>query len=206
MLEQLVIPHYREGDNAMGAANQQERLSTHEAKRWFLAGFIEGEGSLCVSIKAHAGSRFGWLVDPEFFLYQHKSGLAVLELAREIFGTGRITPKPGNENVLVYAIASRRSLREQVIPFFEKYMVYSAKRPIFERFKEIVEAMEYRKEHQTPEGLVRIVEKAYAMNPASKGKERKRPLQEVVERILRDHTPDAPTSVEVKIWSSPLSD
>jgi hypothetical protein len=190
----------------MGAGNQQERLSTHEAKRWFLAGFIEGEGSLCVSIKSHPGSRFGWLVDPEFFLYQHESGREVLELAREVFGTGRISPKPGNVHVLVFAIASRRSLMEQVIPFYKTYMPFSAKRPIFERFREIVYAMEDGKEHQTREGLVRIVRLAYEMNPASKGKQRKRTIEEVVERILRDHTPDTSKQTEVKIWSRPLGD
>nr|BAL58635.1 homing endonuclease [Candidatus Acetothermum autotrophicum] len=176
----------------MGGANQQERLSAAETKKWFLAGFIEGEGSLCVSIKEHPSARFGYYVDPEFFIYQHKSGFALLKMAQEIFGTGQITPKPGNEEVLVFSITSRRSLKEKVIPFFEKYMIYSAKREIFERFKEIVEAMEDRKEHLTPEGLARIVEKAYAMNPASKGKERKRSLQEVVGRILRGRTPDTP--------------
>lgn len=176
----------------MGGANQQERLSTAEAKKWFLAGVIEGEGSLCVSIKEHSTSRFGYLVDPEFFIYQHKSGIKLLQLAKEVFGTGRIAPKPGSEEVLVFSIVSRRSLKEKVIPFFEKYMVFSAKREVFERFKEIVEAMEDRKEHLTPEGLARIVEKAYAMNPASKGKERKRSLQEVVDRILRGRTPDTP--------------
>lgn len=176
----------------MGGANQQERLPIAEAKKWFLAGVIEGEGSLCVSIKKHPSARFGYYVDPEFFIYQHKSGVALLKMAQEVFGTGRIAPKPGNEDVLVFSIVSRRSLKEKVIPFFEKYMVFSAKREIFERFKEIVEAMEDRKEHLTPEGLVRIVEKAYAMNPASKGKERKRPLQEVLDRILRGRTPDTP--------------
>ncbi len=174
----------------MGGANQQERLSIAEAKKWFLAGFIEGEGSLCVSMKTCPTSRFRYLVDPEFFLYQHKSGVQLLQLAKEIFGTGRIAPKSGSEGVLVFSIVSRRSLKEKVIPFFEKYMVYSAKRDVFLRFKEIVEAMEDRKEHLTPEGLVRIVEKAYAMNPASKGKERKRTLQEVVDRILRGRMPD----------------
>ncbi len=173
----------------MGGANQQERLSEHETK-WFLAGFIEGEGSLCVSIKAHPTAKFGYYVDPEFFIYQHKSGVSVLKLAQEIFGTGSIHPKQGNEDVLVYAITSRRSLRERVIPFFETYMVLSAKRDVFERFREIVIAMEDRKEHLTPDGLARIVEQAYAMNPASKGKQRKRSLQEVTDRILRGHTLD----------------
>ncbi len=186
----------------MGGANQQERLSMAEAKKWFLAGFIEGEGSLCVSIKEHPTSKFGYLVDPEFFLYQHRSGIKLLEMAKELFGTGRIAPKSGSEGVLVFSIVSRRSLKERVIPFFEKYMIFSTKRDVFERFKEIVEAMEERKEHLTPEGLARIVEKAYALNPASKGKERKRTLQEVVERILRGRTPDTPSRGEDMARSS----
>ncbi len=174
----------------MGGANQQERLSVTEAKRWFLAGFIEGEGNLCVSVKAHPTARFGYYVDPEFFIYQHRSGGELLKLAQKILGTGKISPKPGNEDVLVFSITSRRSLKEKVIPFFEKYMVFSTKRAMFKRFKQIVEAMEDRKEHWTPEGLARIVEEAYAMNPTGKGKGRKRKLQEVIDRILRGHTPD----------------
>ena len=174
----------------MNRVNQQERLSIEETKKWYLAGFIEGEGSLCVSIKNMPNSRFGFLVDPEFFLYQHKSGISQLHLAKEIFGTGRIVPKAGNEDVLVYSIMCRRTLREKVIPFFEKYMIFSSKREIFKRFKEIVIAMEDKKEHLTPDGLVNLVKKAYEMNPASKGKERKRTLQEVTDRILRDYMPD----------------
>jgi hypothetical protein len=57
---------------------------------------IEGEGSLCVSIKEHKPSRFGYLVDPEFFIYQHKIRRGLLELAGSVFETGRITPKHGN--------------------------------------------------------------------------------------------------------------
>jgi LAGLIDADG endonuclease len=190
MLEQLCISMYRGGENHMSVVNQQERLSVQEAKKWYLAGCIEGEGSLCVSMKTHESSKFGFLVDPEFFLYQHYSGVKMLNLAQEIFGTGSIRPKVGNEDVLVFSIVSRKSLYERVIPFYEKYMCFSAKWEIFLRFKEIVIAMEERKEHRTPHGLVELVKKAYQMNPASKGKERKRPLNEVIDRILRGHTPD----------------
>ncbi len=174
----------------MGAVNQQERLSETETKKWFLAGFIEGEGSLCVSMKEHPTAKFGYYVDPEFFLYQHKSGIEILDLAKEIFGSGRIVPKCGNEDVLVFSITSRRTLIEKIIPFYEKYMVYSYKKSIFNIFKDIVEAMD-RKEHWTPEGMAHIVRKAYMMNPASKGKERKRTLDEVLDRILRDYKPDS---------------
>ncbi len=175
----------------MTAAYQQESLTITESQRWFLAGFIEGEGSVCVSIKEHATAQFGYYVDPEFFVYQLRDYPQLLKLAKVMFGTGRIVPKPGNERVLVYVIASRRSLAEKVVPFLRRYMVYSPRKAIYERFCAIVEAME-RKEHHTPVGMARIVEQAYALNPVSKGKARKRTLSEVVDRILRDYTPDPP--------------
>jgi hypothetical protein len=56
-----------------------------------------------------------------------------------------------------------------------------------------IEAMG-RGEHREPDGLARIVTKAYAMNPNSKGKARSRPLDEVLARILRGHTSDIPAS------------
>ena len=174
----------------MTAANQQESLSISESQHWFLAGFIEGEGSVCVSIKEHPTAKFGYYVDPEFFLYQHRAFPQVLQLAQRVFGTGRIFPKQGNENVLVYAIASRRSIAEKVVPFLQRYMVFSPRKEIYNRFCAIVEAME-RKEHHTPHGMVRIVREAYALNPAAKGKGRKRSLSTVIDRILRDYTPDS---------------
>ena len=83
MLEQLSIWRYcARSENPSSAVNQQERLSNQEQRCWFLAGLIEGEGSLCVSIKEHPSSRFGYLVQPEFFLYQHKIRRGLLELAR----------------------------------------------------------------------------------------------------------------------------
>ncbi|MCS7219670.1 MAG: LAGLIDADG family homing endonuclease, partial [Thermus sp.] len=113
----------------MSGANPQERLSGTEAERWFLAGFIEGEGSLCVSVKYHPGARYGVLVDPEFYIYQHVSGRPLLEMAQRVFGTGRIYPKPGNPQVLVFCIDARRSLKERVIPFLFRYVYpFSAKR------------------------------------------------------------------------------
>jgi|SRR6266480_1473793 len=93
MLGHPSIPRYHravrcdvyDGDNVTGADNQQERLesaeSESEAANWFLAGFIEGEGALCVSVKKHPTCRSGFYVDPDFFLYQHESGRRLLELS-----------------------------------------------------------------------------------------------------------------------------
>ncbi len=171
----------------MGAGNQQERLSNEEGKSWFLAGVIEGEGSMCISIKKHPSARYGFLVDPEFFIYQHRNRRALLELAQEYFATGRIFPKYGNPDVLVYAIASRRSISERVIPFFDRYMLFSARRADILRFKQALQLFEQGL-HRTQDGLVTIVQLAYQMN--HDGKQRQRPLEVVVDRILRGHTPD----------------
>ena len=185
-----------------GADNQQERLGSTEAANWFLAGFVEGEGSLCVSVKRHPTCRHGYYVDPGFFLYQHESGRAILELAKAIFGSGRISPKSGSPHVLTYEISSSAILRERVVPFFERYVVpFSCKRETFERFKEILDAME-RKEHLRDSGLAEIVRKVYLMNPASKGRARLRPLDEVLSRILRGHTSDILPRDEDMVQSS----
>ena len=175
----------------MGAGNQQERLSKEEQKKWFLAGLIDGEGSVCTSIKRHPPSRHGFLVDPEFFIYQHRNRRILLELACEVFQAGRIYPKQGNPDVLVYAITSRRTISEKIIPFLEQYMTFSGKRHDYALFGEAIRLFE-RGEHRTREGLAKIVELAYKMN--HEGKQRQRPLDVVLDRILRGHTPDTPTA------------
>lgn len=75
----------------------------------------------------------------------------------------------------------------RVLPFFERYMAFSCKKRDFQLFREIVMAIE-NKQHHDPHGLVDIVEKAYQMNMV--GKQRKRPKGVVIERILRDYTPN----------------
>jgi LAGLIDADG endonuclease len=171
----------------MGAGNQQERLSQEEKKRWFLAGVFEGEGSLCISIKRHPTTASGFYVDPEFFVYQHKNRRALLELFQGYFQTGRINPKPGNTDVLVYAITSRRSISEKVVPFLKGYMEFSARKADIARYIQAIDMFE-KGLHRTKEGLIEIVKLAYSMN--HEGKQRQRRLEDVVHRILRGHMPD----------------
>ncbi len=182
----------------MGAGNQQERLSTEEQKKWFLAGLIEGEGSVCISIKKHPTATHGFYVDPEFFIYQHRRRRALLELACEIFQTGRIFPKQGNPDVLVYAITSRVTISEKIIPFLETYMTFAAKSRDYALFAEAIRLFEQRA-HRTREGLARIVTLAYGMN--HEGKQRQRPLEQVLDGILRGHTPDTPPRSEDMVRS-----
>jgi hypothetical protein len=171
------------------AGNQQESLSSEEQLRWFLAGVIEGEGSVYVGIKSHPTVPLGFFVQPGFSITQHRLRRPLLEMAREEFGAGTIYPKPGNESVLVYSIHSRPVLSATVVPFLNRYMRFSARKDDFDRFRLILDLFAIGA-HRQPAGLARIVELAYAMN--LNGKQRKRPIEDVLDRILRGHTPDTP--------------
>ena len=166
----------------MIADNQQERSIITENQKWFLAGFIEGEGSVCVPIKKHPTAKFGYFIDPEFDLYQHKDRAEILYFAKEYFRTGTIFSKPGNEDVLVYRITSRRTLLEKVIPFFNKYMIFSTRKEDLIKFEKIVRDLENKK-HLTKEGMIDLINLAYSMN--MNGKQRKRNKEEVINEILR---------------------
>jgi hypothetical protein len=89
--------------------NQRERLYTLRKNlitkggsnkfSFFLAGFIEGDGSLWASVCLHPASTLGIKINLGFSVYQHYSGLPLLFLIRDYFKTGRIYLKSGSQNV-----------------------------------------------------------------------------------------------------------
>src|SRR3989338_5329530 len=143
---------------------------------YFLAGFVDGEGSFSVAIIRHPMQKFGWMINPVFQVYQHEKHRYILDLYQQVFKTGSIYRKSGSHPVLNFSIDSRRSIIERVIPFFERYPLL-VKAETFLIFKEIVDAMEKR-EHWTKEGFVRIATLAYSMNQQGKG--RKYTLKEML--------------------------
>lgn len=87
----------------------------------YLAGFIEGEGSVNVGIKKNQTSQFGLYIDPEFSVTQHINGISNLYLILCFFQTGRIRHKNSSNATFVFTIDNRISLETKVVPFYEKY-------------------------------------------------------------------------------------
>lgn len=135
---------------------------------YYLAGFVDGEGTFSVAIIRHPMQRLGWMINPVFQVYQHQRHREILETFQEYFGTGKIYRKSGIHPVLTFSIDSRKNLLERVIPFFERYPLLTKSKE-FHRFREIVQVME-RKEHFTVRGFKRIVSLAYEMNQQGKGR------------------------------------
>lgn len=87
----------------------------------YLAGFIEGEGSVNIGIKKNQTSQFGLYLDPEFSVTQHINGMSNLYLVLCFFQTGRIRHKNSSNGTFVFTIDNRASLEQKVVPFYEKY-------------------------------------------------------------------------------------
>lgn len=88
----------------------------------FLGGYVEGEGSVNVSMKKTPKSAFGLYVDPEFSITQHVNGFSTLHLALQVFKTGRVRFKSGSNATLTFSIDTRLSITEKVLPFYDRYV------------------------------------------------------------------------------------
>jgi hypothetical protein len=117
------------------------KITVDTKKQLFLAGFIEGEGSISVGAKKNPNARFGVEIDPLFNITQHINGVNHLYLALETFQTGRIRYKVSSNATLVFIIEPRKSLTEKVCPYFEKF-VYPLSSPAkqirFNNFKKLL--------------------------------------------------------------------
>ncbi len=158
----------------MNGDNQQERILTPE----YLAGFIDGEGCFSVSIHPNPNAKFGWIIDPDFTINQHKQSLEFLERIQKFFGCGKIYEKsPDKSNVLTFTVYSRKTIFEKILPFIDKHPLLSNKRNDYKIFREIVTKMQ-NKDHHKIEGFHKIVKLAFGMNAF--GKQRAYSLEEVL--------------------------
>lgn len=128
---------------------------------YFLAGFVDGEGSFNVSFAQHPTAKPRWTIMTKFQIYQHQNHRAVLELFKEVLGTGHIDKKSGSD-VLSLTVENRQSIAEKIIPFFRRYPLGVKAEP-FRKFSIIIEMM-LRGEHRTWEGFRTIVLLAHTMN------------------------------------------
>ena len=68
--------------------------------KFWLGGFVEGEGSLTISSIKHDKAPYGILLQPEFNVSQHLNGLRILESFKLSFNNkGQIHKKSGSKNV-----------------------------------------------------------------------------------------------------------
>lgn len=167
-------------DKTLIAGNQQERVpKDSESLHYYLTGFVDGEGSFSISVHRHP-TRFGWVIDPMFHVYQHKDNAFILYIFKKTFQCGYVSTKGGNPNCYVYCVDNTKQLIGRIIPFFEQYSLIGEKHNNFSLFREIVFGLSQRK-HFTKEGFVEMVKLCFQMN--RNGKYRKYSLETILESL-----------------------
>lgn len=137
---------------------------------YYVTGLVEGEGSFYVGILPRKLGEVDFEVRPSFSLSQHKRNKDLVYKIKEFFGCGFVRPSIKDET-LKYEVRDLESLKEKIIPHFEKYKLEGEKRKDFEIFKRIVGLMEERK-HLKKEGLKEIIELVMKMTRNQKRKKK----------------------------------
>ena len=169
---------------------QQERLATG----FYIAGFVDGEGSFHIAFEKRPSVKLGWQIIPEFHLSQHQSNLRLLRNIKRFLGCGTIRPNhqgSKRDKTFVLVVRNRQELTNRIVPFFMKFKLRSTKSQDFNKFKMILGLLN-RNRHKNRPGFNQIVELAYAMNKGGKYRKRnKRKLLESSETIRRTAIPSS---------------
>lgn len=160
--------------------------------KFWLGGFVEGEGSLVVSLVKNTKLTHGLALQPEFNVVQHEKGIAILHSLKAIFeDKGSVHKKSGSQDVWVYSLKGTNNIHTLILPFFEKYVItYSSKfkGDVFEKFSLIINKLnDNRNSTFSREEIINLIELVYSYNPDTKGKSRKRTLQETIDIVNQSH-------------------
>ena len=159
---------------------------------YFLAGFVEGEGSFNISLRKKADYKVRWQVVMSFNVSQ--KDVSILQLLRNEIGCGIIKVRK-RDNLHSLDVTNPQDVIHKVIPYFQKFPLLSeAKKKNFAIFCEVASLMN-RGEHRNLDGLRKILDLREQINEGI-GRTRKYgitdvfPQQESSETIRR-HPPRA---------------
>lgn len=132
-------------------------------KDW-ICGFVEGEGTFCVSITQTLTKKEGSKqVRLYFKVTQHKKNIQVLYALKAFFGVGLVKPQTKDDSVWEFSISRFEHLDKIIIPFFVANTLHTSKKFDFLRFRKVALLMN-RGEHLTEDGLAMIEKIRHRMN------------------------------------------
>jgi hypothetical protein len=170
----------------MSADNQQERPGIWLG--YYIAGFVDGEGSFHVAVQKSKNVKLGIQVIPEFHVSQNANRTATLEIIKKILDCGYIKPNHRtreNDRSNVLVVRNHNDLAQKVIPFFKKHSILSSKKYDFDKFEKIV-SMIGSKKHLKRNSLKQILRIAFSMN--ENGKYRKIKYSQVIKYLESSET------------------
>jgi hypothetical protein len=156
---------------------------------YYLAGFVDGEGSFNVSFRPRDDYTIPWKISLCFNISQRDG--AILTLFKQHLQCG--TMRQRQDGVWYYEVNSLVAIQENVIPFFERFEFLSAKKKRdFAKFKDLARLMQAG-HHRTREGVLEILRIRQAMNDGGK---RRYSDEMILERCENPQRPYARPAVD----------
>ena len=144
----------------------------------YISGYVDGEGCFSISFSKREKFLVGWETKPSFSVSQNEDRAQILFLMQKIFKCGFIR-RDFSDKTLKYEVRSLNDLIRHIIPHFEKYPLVSDKQKDFEFFKKVCLLMQ-KQLHKNKNGLGKILNLAFQMNPSGKRKYTKAEMQKTL--------------------------
>lgn len=155
------IKYIMPSDKQSSADNQQEKL------KYWIVGFVDGEGTFSVSFNKNNTTSSGWQIFPEFVITQGAKSLFALQEIKKFFDCGKLyeNRRKDNhkENLYRFCVRSFKDLEEKIVPFFQANPLRTAKKEDFSKFVQILSLIK-KGVHLTPKGASDIAKITETMN------------------------------------------
>ena len=122
---------------------------------FWLAGFTDAEGCFSVVVFKNKTSKYGEALKLSFILTQSIRDEYLIKSLIEYLGCGYTSLVRADRGTIDFKVSNFSSIKDIIIPFFNKYCLYGNKFLDFADFSKVVSLMENKK-HLTQEGLDEI--------------------------------------------------
>ena len=145
---------------------------------YYLAGFVDGEGSFNVSFRKRNDYKIPWKISLCFNISQKDK--VILALFKQHLKCGTLRGRP--DGVWYYEVNNLTAIGNNVIPFFRKFNFLSAKKKKdFAKFQQLYKLI-IDGEHLNLTGIKKILEIRREMNSGGKRKYTEHEILEVLEK------------------------
>jgi hypothetical protein len=142
---------------------------------FFLAGFVEGEGSFNISLRKKPDYKVNWQVVLSFNVSQKDP--TILYLLKKELDCGIIKTRK-RDNLFSYDATNSKDIIQKVIPYFQKFPMYSKSKKINFRIFSKVARLMFTGNHKNENGLREILKLRELINQGE-GRTRKYGIKDV---------------------------
>jgi len=152
-----------------------KKLTT--SQKAYLAGFLDGDGSVYVRLRRNDTYHYGYQVAPYIVFYQKKDYLGDLEKIKEVIGVGYIRIR--KDGIVEYTIGDRKSLIE-----FAKAITPFSKLK-FRQLKLLLEILEVKVKTKTPKDFIKLCKVIDKFKKLNYSKKRTQTANSVKKLLIR---------------------